>query len=89
MAALHAQYGKLRWEQVVAPAEGIARFGYPVSRAFAADLLAARPILEKDPELRRLFLRDGVPYAEGQVIVQQDLSTLLSAIPQPRCRRIL
>lgn len=80
MAALHAQYGKLRWEQVIAPAEGLARFGYPVSRALAADLLAARPILEKDPELRRLFLRDGVPYAEGQTLVQQDLSTLLSAI---------
>jgi gamma-glutamyltranspeptidase/glutathione hydrolase len=80
MAALHAQYGKLRWEQVVSPAESLARFGYPVSRAFAADVLAARPIIENDPELRRLFLRDGVPYAEGQTLVQQDLSTVLSAI---------
>ena len=36
--ALHSKYGVLRWEQVVAPAEGLARFGTPVSRALARDL---------------------------------------------------
>ena len=80
MAALHALYGKLRWEQVVGPAENLARFGVPVSRALAADLLAAAPTLAADPELARIYLSDGKPYAEGQMLVQRDLSTVLSAI---------
>ena len=81
MFMLHAQYGKLRWEQVVGPAEGLARLGFPVSRALAADLVAATPVLAGDPELAKVFLRpDGTPYTEGQPLVQRDLSTVLAAI---------
>jgi gamma-glutamyltranspeptidase/glutathione hydrolase len=79
--ALYAQYGKLRWEQLISPAEDLARFGYPVSRAFAADLLAAQPKLAADPELAKIYLKpDGTPYKEGDRLVQSDLSTMLSAI---------
>jgi gamma-glutamyltranspeptidase/glutathione hydrolase len=79
--ALHARHGKLRWEQLVTGGEGLARFGHPASRALAADLLAAAPILQADPELRATFLKaDGTPYREGEILVQRDLSTLLSAI---------
>jgi len=81
MFALYAQYGKLRWEQLLSPAEDLARFGSPVSRALAADLLAAQPKLAADPQLARLYLRpDGTPYKEGDRLVQTDLSTVLSAI---------
>lgn len=81
MFALYAQYGKLRWEQLVAPAEDLARFGYPVSRALAADLLAAAPKLAADPELAKLYLKpDGTPLKEGDRLVQRDLSTVLSAL---------
>jgi len=38
MFALHARYGQLRWQQVVFPAEDMARFGAPVSRALAHEL---------------------------------------------------
>lgn len=81
MYALFAQYGKLRWEQLVSPAEDLARFGYPVSRALAADLLAAGPKLAADPELAKIYLKpDGTPYKEGDRLVQSDLSSVLSAI---------
>jgi gamma-glutamyltranspeptidase/glutathione hydrolase len=81
MFALHAQYGKLRWEQLIGPAEGLARFGTPISRALAADLVAAGPTLHGDPELGKLFLQpDGSPLTEGQMLVQNDLSAVLSAI---------
>lgn len=81
MFALYAQYGKLRWEQLVAPAEDLARIGYPVSRALAADLLAAGPTLAADPELAKIYLKpDGTPYKEGDRLVQRDLSTVLSAV---------
>jgi gamma-glutamyltranspeptidase / glutathione hydrolase len=81
MFALYAQSGKLRWEQLIAPAEDLARFGTPVSRALAADLLAAAPKLAADPGLAKLYLKpDGTPYKEGDRLVQSDLSTVLSAI---------
>ncbi len=38
MFALHARYGHLRWQQLVTPAEDMARFGAPVSRALAFEL---------------------------------------------------
>src|SRR5690606_40496386 len=41
LAALHARLGRLRWEQVVAPAENLTRFGIPTSRALARDIEAA------------------------------------------------
>lgn len=81
MFLLHSRHGKLRWEQLVTSGESAARFGRPVSRALAADLLAAQTILERDPDLRQIFLKpDGTPYREGEILVQRDLSTLLSAI---------
>jgi len=38
MFALHARYGRLRWERIVQPAENLARFGFPISRALARHL---------------------------------------------------
>jgi gamma-glutamyltranspeptidase/glutathione hydrolase len=81
MFALYAQYGKLRWEQLLAPAEDAARFGTPVSRALAADLLAAQSKLAADPGLAKIYLKaDGTPYKEGDRLIQSDLSTVLSAV---------
>jgi gamma-glutamyltranspeptidase/glutathione hydrolase len=37
---MHVRHGQLRWEQVVAPAERLARLGVPVSRALSRDLRA-------------------------------------------------
>jgi gamma-glutamyltranspeptidase/glutathione hydrolase len=81
MAALYAQFGRLRWQQLVAPAEDLARFGVPVSRALAADLLAGGPKLAADPGLAKIFLKpDGTPYKEGDRLVQSDLADLLEGI---------
>mgnify|MGYP001296054259 CR=1 FL=1 len=81
MAALHGGFGRLRWEQLVAPAEAMARFGVPVSRAFAADLAAAGAELAQDPEARAIFLRaDGAPVGEGDMIRQPDLAETLGRL---------
>jgi gamma-glutamyltranspeptidase/glutathione hydrolase len=58
LAALHARLGRMRWEQVVAPAENLARFGSPVSRALANDIAAAGMTIP-GPDGRPL--REGVP----------------------------
>jgi gamma-glutamyltranspeptidase/glutathione hydrolase len=81
MFALHARSGRLRWEQLVSPAEGLARFGTPISRAFAGDLAESASILSRDPEARRIFLRsNGAPRGEGDSLVQADLATVLAEI---------
>lgn len=81
MAALHARYGALRWEQLLAPAETAARLGHPVSRAFAQDLAAETERIAADPVLQRLFsARNGRLAQTGETIVQTELSAILSGL---------
>lgn len=81
MYALYAKTGRLRWEQLLAPGEEMARFGAPVSRALANDLAAAADTLGQDPALRASYLRpDGTPLGEGDMLRQDDLSAALAAI---------
>lgn len=77
---LHGRYGKLRWEQVVAPGEALAKFGVPLSRAAARDLADNAARIAGSPDLARVFRpRGGVP-REGEVLAQPDLAATLGAI---------
>jgi gamma-glutamyltranspeptidase/glutathione hydrolase len=79
--ALHAKYGKLRWEQLVGPAEGMAHLGSPVSRAFARQLAQVAEPLFEDASARRIFANgQGQAVAEGDVLVQSDLGGTLSRL---------
>lgn len=79
--ALQARLGSLQWREVVAPAEQLARFGHPVSRAFARDLAAIGPALLADAGARRMFsTASGQPAGEGDVVKQTDLAATLSMI---------
>jgi gamma-glutamyltranspeptidase/glutathione hydrolase len=79
MYALQARYGRLKWSQLLAPAEAFARLGHQVSRALARDLRLAGPSLFNDPELRKIFQSDaGVPVAEGDLVRQLELGAVLS-----------
>jgi gamma-glutamyltranspeptidase/glutathione hydrolase len=71
LAALHARLGRLRWEQVVAPAENLARFGVPTSRALARDIEIAKIDLPGP---------DGRPLREGVPVYLPELAQSLSAI---------
>ena len=44
MFALYSRYGRLEWGRLVAPAENLARFGHPISRA-----LARKSLIDKWP----------------------------------------
>ena len=81
MYALYARYGGgLRWEQLVQPAENMARLGQPVSRALARRL-AAWPSGEIDPATKAVFFRtDGRPLAEGDNLIQSALGATLARI---------
>src|SRR5258707_3528041 len=79
---MHIRHGQLRWEQTVAPAERLARFGVPVSRALSRDLQAGASLLG-DREMRRIFAKaTGATVTEGDSWVQADLAGTLGVIRQ-------
>ena len=79
--ALHSRYGRLRWEQLLAPAESMARLGFPASRALVRQLdPVAEPLLQ-DSGMRALFVRsDGRLIGEGDTLVQPALGAALSRL---------
>ena len=81
IAALHARFGRLRWSEVVLPAEEIARFGHPASRAFATGLAdAARQTAAADERVRAIFAAGGGPIKEGEYLIQLELADTLGVI---------
>ena len=81
MAALHARFGRLRWEELVLPGERIARFGHRISRALARSIAANAARLSGDRAARALFFRrDGSPLREGDRLEQLALATLIGQL---------
>jgi len=78
--ALHARYGKQPFEGLIAPAEQLARFGVPVSRALLRDLAPVAGPLAADPNARAVFAPGGVPLAEGGTLLQNDLGGTLAQL---------
>lgn len=79
--ALHARYGRRPFESLVAYAEQSARFGVPVSRAFARDIAVVAAPLGGDPLARAVFLQpDGQPLAEGMNLLQPELGATLAQL---------
>lgn len=81
MFALHSRFGRLLWEQILAPAERLARGGHAVSAALAQDLRLAAGLLAEDPESKRIFTGpDGEILREGETLSQPDLAALISEL---------
>lgn len=81
MTALQARYGRLPWTSILAPAEKIAGFGEPLSRAQHMAMVLNEDQLLLDFNLKQIFRKeDGQFVAEGTKIRQIRLSSLLSAL---------
>lgn len=80
MAALHARYGTLDWRSLLAPAERIARFGDPLTRASAAAYSAGGQALFAQSEARRIFAPRGALPVENHSLPQSDLADVLASI---------
>jgi gamma-glutamyltranspeptidase/glutathione hydrolase len=79
--ALHAKYGKLRWESLLGEAERLARLGTPLSRAFAVDLSKGGEVIARDPQGRQMFFKpDGAGFREGDPVFQYDLAATISKL---------
>jgi gamma-glutamyltranspeptidase/glutathione hydrolase len=77
---LHARYGVLPFDSLIAKAEALARFGVPASRAFVRDLSLVSAPLFADPGARQVFSRGGAPLAEGQALVQPELASTMAQL---------
>lgn len=77
---LEARYGNKPIEQLIIPAEEMARFGIPMPRALARDLAVVAGPLSADPAARALFFRSGQPLAEGDKLVQTELAGTMSQL---------
>jgi len=75
--ALHARGGALRWESAVMPAETMARFGVPVSRALATEV-AALGGPPADPSMQAIY--GAGPVTEGQPMQNRDLARALAVV---------
>lgn len=76
---LHRRFGKLSWKRIVAPAERLARQGFPVDRALADRLSAEehQKLLLRFPESAAVWLPGGKAPAVGFNLRQPDLADTL------------
>lgn len=76
-----ARYGRLKREQVMAPAVSLAREGFELRRTDTDTLDAGIQVFGKDPAARAIFLRaDGSPLQPGDRLTQTDLAATLEQI---------
>ena len=78
MVYAQQHWGKLTLQQVMEPAIRLARDGFTLEYAEAQQL--HQPGLEKFPESRRIFQRDGNFYQPGEVFKQPELAKTLERI---------
>ncbi|MDW8397945.1 MAG: gamma-glutamyltransferase family protein [Acetobacteraceae bacterium] len=78
--ALWRAHGKAPWDSLFQDAIRFAEHGHPVHARVAWDWAAGAAKLAADPAAARLFLKDGAPYAEGDILVQPALARTLRAI---------
>jgi gamma-glutamyltranspeptidase/glutathione hydrolase len=80
-ALMQNEYGTIPWQKVVAPAEGYARAGFPISRALSARLAEAGDVVRLDAGMASEFLDEsGHVKSAGSIANNLELADTLSAI---------
>ncbi|MBA3768153.1 MAG: gamma-glutamyltransferase, partial [Acidobacteria bacterium] len=72
--------GRFTWAKLVEPARNIAAEGFPMTYLVARSLRNAKDSLEDYEDSRRIFLNNGKPYEEGEVLRQPDLAATLARL---------
>jgi gamma-glutamyltranspeptidase/glutathione hydrolase len=81
MVEAHQKYGRLKWEDLVAPAEALAADGFKITARQARELTGMKARLKKLNPLGTALLKDAI-WAEGDVIVQSELAKTLKHIKE-------
>jgi gamma-glutamyltranspeptidase/glutathione hydrolase len=77
---LHGRFGRLPMTDVLAPAIGYARKGFPVTEVIAAGWQRNARVLEKFPGFRETFMPDGHAPAKGEMFANPRLAGTYEAI---------
>jgi gamma-glutamyltranspeptidase/glutathione hydrolase len=72
--------GKLTWAQLVEPARQLAGRGFTVTNELARSLYANREYLEKYAETKRIYLKGGKFYQEGELFRQPELAATFARL---------
>jgi gamma-glutamyltranspeptidase / glutathione hydrolase len=82
MALALKQYGsgKLTWSELIEPARKLAVHGFAVTHRMEKWLQEHQAILSPFSDSRRIFLREGKPYREGEILRQPELAATLGRL---------
>jgi gamma-glutamyltranspeptidase / glutathione hydrolase len=72
--------GKLTWSQLVEPARRLASAGFTVTNELARSLYHEREYLSKYPETKRIYLKNGQFYKEGELFRQPELAATFARL---------
>ena len=72
--------GKLTWSQLIEPARRLAVDGFTVTYSLAQSLQGSREYLSKYPETKRIYLKDGQFYKEGEIFRQPELAATFTRL---------
>lgn len=72
--------GKLTWAQLVEPARRLAGAGFTVTYELARSLYNNREYLSKYSETKRIYLKGGVFYKEGELFRQPELAATFARL---------
>ena len=78
--------GKLTWVELIEPARKLAADGFIVTQGAATRLQAHQDILGRFRDTRRIFLRDGKLFGEGEVLRQPELAATLGRLQKKGAR---
>ncbi len=74
------RHGKMSWAEVIEPARRLAAEGFIVNYHTARSIRGSAKLLEKFADSKRIFLRDGRHYKEGERFVQPELAATLARL---------
>src|SRR5688572_18979604 len=72
--------GKLTWSQLVEPARRLAAAGFTVTHSLARSLESNDEYLSKYAETKRVYLRNGNFYREGEIFRQPELAATFARL---------
>lgn len=74
------RYGRLPLRESLAPSIRIAREGFPVYARLVRGYAEKREVMERYPGTRAVYLKNGKPLAEGEILRQPDLARTLQLL---------
>ena len=76
------RHGKLKWADVIEPARKLAAEGFIITHHLARGLRGSEKLLTRFPDSKRIFLRDGKFYEEGERLIQPELAATLERLKE-------